>query len=110
MNQMLFETFDVLASVPVPRVVCLFTKKQYQGDMTCVGVGGGNMTEGAGDMESVAIYGGATVTLYPHKYRDPGGPAFTASLPDVSEIVYGNNGNFQGIVKALWVEATTTIT
>ena len=101
-------TFDILVptqSVVLPPIACLFTKSQYGGDVTCVGVGGGNMTEGKGQVASVAIYGGASVTLYPNAYGDPGGQSFTVSVPDLTSVPYGTNSSLIDNVAAVLVLA-----
>ena len=109
MKKMQGLSFDVLApSIKVPPVVCLYTKEEYKGDVICLGVGGGNLTQGGGQVASVGILGGATVTLYPHAYGDPGGLAFTVSVPDVSTIPYGVNGSFEGLIQAVWVQENIT--
>ena len=101
-------TFDVLVptqGIVVPPIACLFTKSQYGGDVTCVGVGGGNMTEGKDQVASVAIYGGASVTLYPNAYGDPGGQSFTVSVPDLMSVPYGTNSSLKDNVAAVLVLA-----
>ena len=61
-----FGGFDVLIpNVRPPPVACLFTEPEFRGDVTCVGLGGGNMTQGKLKVASVDILGGATVTLFP---------------------------------------------
>ena len=102
-------SFDVLVpNQPPPPLTCLYTKEKYKGDAMCFGVGGGNLTQGVGKIASVGIMGGATVTLYPHAYGDPGGLAFTVSVPDVSTIPYGTNSTFEGIISAIWVQQNIT--
>ena len=99
-------TFDILVpthNITTPPIACLFTKPQYGGDVTCIGVGGGNMTEGKGQVASVAIYGGASVTLYPNAYGDPGGQSSTVSLPDLTSVPYGTNSNLMNNVAAVLV-------
>ena len=102
-------TFDILVpsnqGIVVPPIACLFTKSHYGGDVTCVGVGGGNMTEGKDQVASVAIYGGASVTLYPNAYGDPGGQSFTVSVPDLTSVPYGTNSSLIDNVAAVLVLA-----
>ncbi|KAL6712894.1 hypothetical protein ACLMJK_009606 [Lecanora helva] len=101
-------TFDILVptnNVTVPPIACLFTNSHYGGDVTCVGVGGGNMTAGKGQVESVAIYGGASVTLYPNAYGDPGSQSFTVSVPDLDSVPYGTNSSLKDNVAAVLVLA-----
>ena len=101
-------SFDVIILAPAPPpVACLFTLVKYAGDVTCVGVGGGNMTAGAGKVSSVAIYGDATVTLYPNAYGDPGSQTFTVSVEDLATVPYGTNNNMKGNVSAVLVQAPT---
>ena len=105
------ETFDILVpaqNITLPPIACLFTKAQYGGDVTCVGVGGGNMTEGRGQVGSVAIYGGASVTLYPNAYGDPGGQSSAVSLPDLTSVPYGTDSNLMNNVVAVLVLAHPT--
>ena len=103
-------TFDVLISdPPPPPVACLFTHAKYTGDVTCVGTGGGNMTAGRGQVGSVAIYGGATVTLYPNGYGDRASQTFTVSVDDLATVPYGTNGNLKGNVTAVLVEAPANL-
>ena len=101
-------TFDILVptdNITIPPIACLFTKSHYGGDVTCVGVGGGNMTEGKNQVASVAIYGGASVTLYPNAYGDPGGQSFTVSVPDLESVPYGTNSSLKDNVAAVLVSA-----
>ena len=101
------KTFDLFippSSTPLPPLACLFTEVDYHGDVTCVGVGGGNMTSGASKVASVGIYGGATVTLYPKGYGDPGSQTFTVSVPDLATVPYGVNEALKGMVMAVLVQ------
>lgn len=100
--------FEVMIPAPPsPPVACLFTKPKYMGDVTCVGVGGGNMTAGAGEVSSVTIHGGATVTLYPNEYGDPGSQTFTVSVEDLATVPYGTDDDLKGKVKAVLVEPSS---
>ena len=107
MNRIFSRTFDVIIPSPLPPpVACMFTETQFAGDVTCVGVGGGNMTEGAGKVASVGIFGGARVTLYPNRYGDAGSQTFTVSLPDLASVPHGTNGTLKGLVKAVLVQSS----
>ena len=109
MKRMQDQSFDILTpNSPPPPLAVLYTKKEFKGDAIYLGVGGGNLTEGRGQIASVGILGGATVTLYPNAYGDPGGLASTVSISDVSTIPYGVNGTFEGIIQAVWVQQNIT--
>lgn len=100
-------TFDVLIpNVAPPPVACLFTKPNFLGDVTCVGLGGGNMTEGKNKIASVDILGGATVTLFPNGYGDLGSQRFTVSVPDLGLVPYGTNDVMKGHVAAVLVQGS----
>ena len=98
-------SFDVLIpDRPYPPMACLYTAKNFKGDVKCYGMGGGNLTDpAAATAQSVGILGGATVNLYPQYYGDTGGLAFTVSIGDTSSIPYGVNGSFDGNLKGMWV-------
>lgn len=63
--------------------------------MTCVGVGGGDITEGAGMVSSVRLVGGAAVVLYPNGYGDRAGVGFSADVDDLANVPYGVDGDFR---------------
>ena len=99
--------FDVLIpNVPPPPVACLFTEPEFRGDVTCVGLGGGNMTQGKLKVASVDILGGATVTLFPNAYGDLGSQRFTVSVPDLALVPYGTNDVMTGHVAAVLVQGS----
>ncbi|KAL8714418.1 MAG: hypothetical protein Q9220_001751 [cf. Caloplaca sp. 1 TL-2023] len=101
-------SFEVLISSPdPPPVACLFTYPQYEGDCVCVGLGGGNMTDGLGTVQSLGVFGGATVTLFPNQYGDPGSQKFSVSQPDLTTAPYGTNSNLNKRVAALAVQDTS---
>lgn len=101
-------SFTVLIVSPSPPpVACVCTETDYNGDCACVGLGGQNMTDGRNKAKSVGIYGGATVTLYPNSYGDGGGQKFTVSVPDLTTVPYGTNGDLSEKLVAVAVEATS---
>ena len=98
-------TFD--AQVPDgPPVVCLFSQPQYTGDMTCYGLGSGNVSANAVNVpQSLALHGNANVWIYGKYYGDDGGARVTVDTPDLTTIPLGVDDNFNKKIKALWVTA-----
>ena len=96
-------TFNVL--VPDgPPVACLFSQPQYTGDMTCYGVGSGNVSANAVDVaQSLTLHGNANVWIYGKYYGDDGGAKVTVDTADLTTIPLGVDDNFNKKIKALWV-------
>lgn len=92
---------DIPAPVPAPPAVCFYTKTQYQGDVFCMGPGGGAFSGSEVNVaQSVSVWGSATVWMYAASYGDTGGQKLTSSVPDLSSEPYGTFGSFLGKVVA----------
>ncbi|KAI9827761.1 MAG: hypothetical protein M1832_004250 [Thelocarpon impressellum] len=99
-------TFDVLLRTPDPPAACIFTKPNYEGDVICLGPGGGNLTAPLVDRaRSIALHAGAQMMIYAQHYADAGGQAIKHSVDDLSRVRYGKDGNFDGKIKALYIVA-----
>ena len=91
-------------TVPVPPSACFYTKTQYLGDLFCIGPGGANFTgNGIHSVQSVAVFGGATVWIYAKSYGDAGGARLTTSVADLSTEPYGTGGDFLKKTVAAWI-------
>ena len=87
-----------------PPVVCLFTETMRNGDVACFGPGGGNVTEGiSGKAESMAVHGGATAQIFAQFYGDAGSVSVTEDVLDLSQLIYGAEGNFEDKIVAMRV-------
>ena len=97
------KVFD--ASVPhSPPGICLFTQKQYKGDVACYGLGATNLTDPIGTkVKSVNFKGGANVWIYSGKYGDLTGKFLNTDVADMEQVPDGSVFNFAGRVKAMWV-------
>ena len=99
---------EVLTQGTPPPAACFFSKTGYHGDVFCLGVGGGNITDaGAGKTNSIMMYGNAIAYLFPIGYANQGEIKVTASIPDFSTEPYGTNDNFTNKVMAAWITAGT---
>ena len=101
------DTFSAILSpnTPDPLVVCLFTKANYLGDVSCYGPGSGNLTipGAANSANSLLPHGGATAWIYAQSYNDNTAVQISNPVPDLSKVPLGNDGNFANAIKALWV-------
>lgn len=87
-----------------PPVTWLFSQPQYMGDVTCYGVGSGNVSANAVDVaQSLTLHGNATAWVYGNYYGDDAGQRVAANTPDLTSIPLGVDGNSNQKIKALWV-------
>lgn len=91
-------------AIPSPPLICLFTKTDRNGDVDCYGPGGGNVTATmSGQAQSIAVKGGATAEIYAVEYGDAGSATVTSDILDLSQEVYGTDGNFNQKIVAMRV-------
>ena len=84
--------------------VCLFTDKNYKGDVACFGLGGGDVPDNVkGKARSLSLHAGASAWLFADHYNDTGGVQVTQSASDLEQIARGLEQNFGSVVKAMWV-------
>ena len=57
----------------------------------------------AGQAQSIAVKGNATAEIYAVEYGDAGSATVTSDILDLSQEVYGTDGNFNQKIVALWV-------
>lgn len=101
-------TFDAHVSYsdanPDPPVLCVFKEPQYKGDAFCYGAGSGTLPDNmVNQAQSLAPHGNVEFWIYAGSYGDPGGLQFSASIPDLSRVAYGNGASFNKNIKALWI-------
>ena len=83
---------------------------QYQGDVFCLGLGGGDLPDDVQNKtQSIQIFGGVTVWMYTQEYSDGGGQSITMSTEDLSQVTYATgNATFSGDVMAMWIVAESS--
>ena len=87
-----------------PPVACIFSQTQYEGDVTCYGIGRGNVSANVVDVpQSLTLHGNATVWMYGNYYGDDAGQRLAVDTADLSNVPLGVDGNFKQRIKALWV-------
>ena len=90
---------SIPANIPVPPVICLFTKSDHNGDVRCYGPGGGPLeSDIVNKTQSIAVHGNATAEIYAQQYGDAGGASITADTLDLTEQIYGESNFNQRIV------------
>ena len=83
---------------------CLFTDKDYKGDVACFGLGGGNVPDNVkGKARSLSLHASATAWIFADHYNDTGGVQVTQSTSDLEQIARGIDQNFASAVQALWI-------
>ncbi|MCJ1486192.1 hypothetical protein MMC06_006368 [Schaereria dolodes] len=97
-GEMTYGQFDVLTpNQPAVPGACLFSDTQYQGDVTCLGPGGGPLPSSlVNATSSMTIFGGATVKIYATAYGDNAGASLSAATPDFGQVLLGNNPLSEG--------------
>lgn len=101
-------TFDAHVSYsdanPDPPVLCLFKEPQWKGDAFCYGVGSGTLPDNmVNQAQSLVPHGNVEFWIYAGRYGDAGGLQFSAAVPDLSRVAYGNGASFNKNIKALWI-------
>ena len=87
-----------------PAAACLFADKDFQGDVACFGVGGGDVPDSIRNKaRSLSLHAGATAWLFADHYNDAGAAQVTDSTANLEQIAYGLAQSFAGRIKALWV-------
>lgn len=87
-----------------PACICLFSETNYLGNVKCYGAGGGPVDSYVQNKaQSLIVRGGANVWLFADSYGDAGGAQTNTDIADLTGLPYGDNGNFAGKIKALYV-------
>ena len=89
----------------IPPSICLFSQPQYQGETTCLGVGGGNLSSAfSGKAQSLRCVGGASAWMYSQYYGDLGAAFVSTDVGDLQQVPYGNKESFSNNIRALWIQ------
>ena len=98
------DTFDAIVPSADPPVLCLFTQPNFMGDVSCYGAGGGSLPASAqNSAQSLQPHGGVTAWLYGTAYNDKGDVQITEAVADLTTRKFGDSGNFNRLIKAIWV-------
>ena len=99
--------FDAIVPGTSPPGICIYTEKNYDGDVECFGVGGGNLTGSIGSRaQSIRLIGSGVAWIYPFSYNDEFGQEILADTDDLTGVAYGTSSSFADNIKALWVKAS----
>ena len=100
-----YRTFDcLLPTTPDPPVLCIFSGTNYQGDVYCLGAGGGNLTGSMQNQaQSIMLHGGVTAWIFSSFYGDAAGQLVSHSIADLSTETLGGSRNFNKVIMALYI-------
>ena len=90
---------------PAPPAACFFSQTNFNGQLFCLGLGGGNLSDQQRNTaQSVRVFGGAKVYLFAQSgYGDGSETAISSDIADLRSEPYGTNDNLAGKVKAVWI-------
>ncbi|MCJ1259542.1 hypothetical protein MMC24_007380 [Lignoscripta atroalba] len=100
---------DVIVPDPGLPGVCVYSDKEYKGDVACFGPGGGDLPSNVQNAtQSIMLYGGVSAWVYTQDYGDSGGQRLTVNMPDLSEVTYGKgDSNFANDIVSMWIVVPT---